>query len=767
MTIKSPFSVRRINPAGRRGKWWTALVWLLIAVAAVPLAGKLGDLRVDAAVVEMPRGAAATKVAELAGRFPDGGVTPAIIVYQRDSGLTPQDRVKIRKDQLAYGGEPVTAVDGQAAILVVPLAAEQSTLAGRARAVRESVVLDSPEGLTVKLTGPAGAALDTADAKATADRTITLVTLGVVILLLLIVYRSPILWILPLLNVGLAFLLARAVQYVLGARAGLTVDPGNAAVVTVLIFGVGTDYALLLLARYREELHRHADRHVAMARALRGAVPAIVASAATVSLGLLCLLAADMGFNHALGSAGAIAVGAALTSTITLFPALLVILGRWVFWPLIPRAGAAAEPRAAQAGAEPRAAQAGAEPRAARAGAEPRAARAGAEPRAARAGAEPRAARAGAEPRAAQAGAEPRAARAAAEPRAAGRWIARRPRTVWLLGLLVLAALAAGMSGLRIGLTSEQAISGHPESIAGQELLATHFPAGQTKPVMIVAPAAADASLAAEVGAVPGVASAGEPVRSTDDTLVRIDAVLTAPVDSAEARATVQRIRDVVGSRGRVGGATAQAMERDAAQEHDRDVVIPMVLAVVFLLLLVLLRAFVGSVVLMATVVASYAAAFGAAWLIFRHVFDFPAVDVQLPLIGFLFVVALGADYNIFLLSRVREEVAVHGYREGLLRALGATGGVITSAGVVLAATFAALTLTPQVAFKEIGILVAVAVVLDAMLVRLVLVPALALDLGRWFWWPTHPAGRPATRSGRLATPADVEQALSSAEVPG
>ncbi|BCY13231.1 MMPL family transporter [Actinoplanes sp. L3-i22] len=683
----------------RRRKWWTALLWLLIAAAAVPLAGRLEDLHVNATVAEMPRGAPATRVAELAARFPDGGIAPAIVVYQRDSGLTRQDKIKIEQDRLRYGGNPVTSADGQAAILVVPLPDDPATLAGAARAVRENVAVDSP-GLTVKLTGPAGAALDAADAKERTDRTITLVTLGVVILLLLIVYRSPLLWILPLLNVGLAVLLARATQYILGAHAGLTVDPENAAVVTVLIYGVGTDYALLLLARYREELRRHPDRHEAMRVALRGAAPAIVASAATVSLGLLCLLAADMGFNHALGSAGAIAVVAALLSTTTLFPALLLILGRRVFWPLIPRAGATPDPQVAG-------------------------------------GLTARRPRTG----------------ATSDPQVAGHWIARRPRTVWLLGLLVLAGLTAGMSGMRIGLTSDQAITGHPESIAGQELLATHFPAGQTKPVRIVAAI----PLTAEIRALPGVASVGEPVRSTDGTLVRTDAVLTAPVDSTEARATVQRIRDVVGQRGSVGGATAEAMERDAAQTHDHNVVIPLVLGVVLILLLVLLRAFTGSLVLMATVVASYAAAFGAAWLIFRHVFGFPAVDVQLPLIGFLFVVALGADYNIFLLSRAREEIAAHGYREGLLRALAATSGVITSAGVVLAATFAALTLAPQVAFKEIGILVAVAVLLDAMLVRLILVPAIALDLGRWFWWPARP-GRPDRKAplpARPRTPAD------------
>jgi RND superfamily putative drug exporter len=677
-----------LAPGGRRGKWWTALLWLLIAVAAVPLAGKLEDLDVNAAVAEMPQGAAATRVAGLADRFPDGGISPAIVVYSRDSGLTDADKAKVQADRAKFGAKtaapiepPIVSEDGKAAILVVALKDDQATLSGDALSIRTGAADGAPPGLTVELTGPAGASLDAADARETTDKLITLVTMLVVIVLLLIVYRSPVLWILPLLNVGLSFLLARAAQYLLGAHAGLTVNPENAAVVTVLVFGVGTDYALLLLSRYREELHRHPDRHQAMRVALKGALPAIVASAATVSLGLLCLLAADMGFNHTLGSAGAIAVIAALVSTISLFPALLVILGRRVFWPLIPRAVENYQPRTTRWSA-------------------------------------------------------------------IGHGVARRPRAVWLVSLLVLAGLAAGLSGLKIGLTSEQAISGHPESVAGQRLLATHFPAGQTKPVRVVADQDAGAAIRAAIQGLPGVAEIAAPLTSTDGTLVRVDAVLTAPSDSAEAKTTVEGIRAAVarvpGANAGVGGATAEVMERDAAQEHDRDVVIPLVLGVVFLLLLILLRAFVGSVVLMATVVASYAAAFGGAWLLFRHVFDFPAVDVQLPLVGFLFVVALGADYNIFLLSRVREEVAEHGHREGLLRALGATGGVITSAGVVLAATFAALTLAPQVAFKEIGILVAVAVLLDAMLVRLILVPALALDLGRFFWWPGRPQEPPA-----------------------
>jgi RND superfamily putative drug exporter len=693
--------VRRLVelPGGRRGKWLTAALWVLIAVAAFALGGRLGTLDVNTATAEMPRGEAATRVAELAGRFPDGDVSVAVVVYARDAGLTAADREKIDGDRAVLRSQavaaidaPVVAADGKAAILVVPVTADGDAMADRARAVRDRATSALPDGLTAKLTGQAGAALDARDSQEHTDKVVTLVTVLVVILLLLIVYRSPLLWILPLLNVGVAFALSRAVQYLLAAYAGMPVNPGNSAVVTVLVFGVGTDYALLLLSRYREELHRHEDRHEAMRVALRGAVPAVAASAATVSLALLCLLAARMGFNFTLGTAGAISVACGLASTVTLLPALLVVLGRWIFWPLVPRPAAGVEHR-----------------------------------------------------------------EGGRLWHAIGRGVSRRPRLVWVLSLLLLGGLAAGMSGMRIGLDSGQAVAGRPQSVAGQELLAAHFPAGRSDPVRVVADRAAVAGVEAAVRGVTGVAQVRPAVMSADGTLVRVDAILADAPDSPAARDAVRRVQAAVAgvpaANAAVGGATAARLERDAAQNHDRDVVIPLVLAVVFVLLVLLLRALTGALLLMITVVGSYAAALGASWLLFDHVFGFAAADVQLPLVGFLFLVALGADYNIFLMVRVREEAERHGYREGLRRAVGATGGVITSAGVVLAATFAALNLAPLVAFKEIGTLVALGVLLDTLVVRLVLVPAIGFDLGGKFWWPRRVV------SAVQVVPADVSAA--------
>jgi putative drug exporter of the RND superfamily len=628
-------------------------------------------------------------VADLADRFPDGQVTVGIVVYARDSALTEADRAKVDADRQALSAvatEPVPPAvpsqDGRAVLLVVPLDNNADTLTGDTQDVRAQAQSALPAGLQAKLTGPAGAALDAADANERTDTRVMMVTLLMIAVLLLLIYRSPVLWVLPLVSAGVAFMLVRAVQFVLGEYAGMTVNPENAAVLTVLVFGVGTDYALLLLARYREELRVRADRHQARAVALRGAVPAIVGSAATVSLGLLCLLAADMGFNYTLGTAGAIAVLSALVVTITLLPAILVLLGRWVFWPLIPRQEET-----------------------------------------------------------------PRARTTLWE--RIGRRVSRRPRLVWIAASLALGVLALGVIGMRTGLTDEQQISGTPESVAGQQLLAAHFPAGESRPADVIANTGAQGQVQAALRGVPGVAEVRGPVASTDGGLVKFEAVLADPADSDQGEATVERIRTAVhavpGGDALVGGATAERMERDAAQAHDRRVVPPLVLAVVFLVLVVLVRALVGPLLLVATVVLSYFAALGASWLLFDHVFGFPAADAQLALVGFLFLVALGVDYNIFLISRVRQEVSRHGHRAGFLRGLAVTGGVITSAGVVLAATFAALYLAPQVAFKEIGILIAFGVLLDSLLVRSVLVPALGLDVGRTFWWPGRLARKPRT----------------------
>jgi RND superfamily putative drug exporter len=671
-------------PAGRVTKWFVLAGWLAAVAVAIPLAGKLSQVADDSPTVELPRGAEATQVTGLTDRFPDGTTAPGIVVYVRDQGITPTDRAKVDADRQAFGALAVGQVapatvagDGRALTLTVPLSADggQSTLSDQARQVRTIADDNLPAGLQAKLTGPAGNSLDASDAREQTAATAMLITVLVVTVVLLLTYRSPVLWILPLICVGVAFAVTDAVTYLLGRYAGMTVDTGNAVVVTVLVFGVGTDYALLLLARYREELRREADRHVAMAVALRRTVRVIAASAATVSLGLLCLLAADMGFNHNLGPAGAIGIVCGLIAMVTLLPALLVILGRWVFWPVIPRAGTVTSTRVMVWAR-------------------------------------------------------------------IGRVVSARPRLVWIGCVLLLGLLGLGTLTIRTGLDDKHLTVGTPDSVAGQRLLAAHYPAGVSRPVRVIVRAPAASAATAAVRDVAGVAQVRPAVASTDGTLARIDAVLTDPADSAGAAATVNRIRTAVHASpdadALVGGYTAANLAKADAQAHDRRAVIPLVLAVVFVVLIMLLRALLAPLLLMTTVVLSYVAALGGAWLLFKHAFGFPAIDVQVMLVGFLFLVALGVDYNIFLVSRIREEVVRRGHQPAVLHALTATGGVITSAGLVLAATFAVLTVAPFVAFIQIGVTVALGVLLDTVLVRSVLVPALALDTGRWFWWPSR-----------------------------
>jgi RND superfamily putative drug exporter len=660
--------------------FFVVAAWILLIILAIPMAGRLSSVAGNPDSVELPRGSPATSVAALASRFPDGDVPTAVVVYVRAGGLTPADRAKVAADRAAFGAPPARAsADGQALALSFPLPTSADTAA--ARSVARA---GAPPGLEIKFTGTAGATLDAADASARTARIAMIVTVLVVMVLLLITYRSPILWLLPLAGAAVAYVVGDAAMYLLARTFDVTVSGANAAVVTVLVFGVGTDYALLLLARYRDELRVHADRRTAMAVALRGAVPAIAASAATVSLGLLCLLAADMGFNHTLGVAGAVAVVAAFAVMVTLLPALLVLLGRWVFWPLVPRPGSVV--------------------------------------------------RHGLWSR-------------------VGAGVARRPRAVWVVAVLVLGLLAAGGLGMRTGLSDDQRFAGAvPESVAGQRLVAAHFGARTDDPVLLVAPAGAD--LGPVLRGVAGVVSVAPPVTSTDGKLVRYDVTVTSPAVLPAIRARTSAL---------VGGSFALDEAIAAAQDHDRRVVMPLVLAVVFLVLMLLVRALVAPLLLMATVVASYFAALGLSWFTFRHVFGHAALDTQVMLIGFLFLVALGVDYNIFLISRVRQEVKRLGHRAGVLSGLSVTGGVISSAGIVLAATFSVLVLAPFVAFVQIGFVVAAGVLIDTLLVRSVLVPALALDVGRRFWWPSSLAS-----SSSLATSSSLSSggSPSSAATP-
>jgi putative drug exporter of the RND superfamily len=467
---------------------------------------------------------------------------------------------------------------------------------------------------------------------------------------------------------------AQAVIYLLARDAGLTVNAQTAFILTVLVFGAGTDYALLLTARYREELRRHPDRHQAMAVALGRAAPAIIASAATVILSLLTLLVAELNSTRSLGPVMAVGVAVGLVAMLTLLPALLVIFGRWVFWPRRPTLGSA-------------------------------------------------------------------------EPTERGLWarigarMARRPRLVWVVTALCLGVMALGVTGLEAnGLQSKDAFRTEPEAVAGEAVLARHFAAGAGNPVQVIGNAAAASQLQAAVSGTPGVTQVTPPV--VRDGLAYLEGILTSAPDSQAGYGTVDRLRDrvhaVAGADAKVGGASAVNLDIQRATGHDTNLVVPLVLLVVLVILALVLGAVVAPLLLVATVVLSFAAALGVSALVFDHLFGFAGADPAFPLWSFVFLVALGTDYNIFLMTRVHEEAKRHGTRRGALVGLAATGGVITSAGVVLAGTFAALGTLPLVFVTEIGFAVAFGVLLDTFVVRSVLVTALNLDVGRWIWWPSR-----------------------------
>lgn len=690
---------------GRRSKWVVLVLWVVVLVALAPLAQKLMDAEKNDAASWLPGQAESTKVLALQKDFvPESA--PAVVVYARPGGLTPADIATIRGNTAAmrgtaahgiigsrtFGPKLDRAQDPRAAQVIVPITVEESGWASVEDAVDDlrGIAERNAGGLQVHITGPGGYAADSNKAFAGIDGTLLYAALAVVIVILLITYRSLSLLLLPVLSVVAALFTAEALIYLLARHAGLVVNAQSAGILTVLVFGAGTDYALLLVARYREELRNHEDRHEAMALALHRAGPAVIASAATVALSMLCLLAADMNSTSGLGPVAAIGVAVALISMITLFPALLVIVGRWVFWPVVPHVGT---PEPTRTGV--------------------------------------------------WAG--------------IGRRISRRPRTVWVTTVAVLGALCFGLFSLdAVGLAQADSFTDTPDSVVGQRLQDRYFPAGGGQPMVVIADADSAAQVTAALRAIPGVvpASVGTPpgVAAQKNGRVYLEATLTERPDSDAARTTVDRARTALhrlpDAGAQVGGGTAVLKDTARASARDNKLLIPVILLVVMLILAVLLRALVAPLVLIATVVLSFAAALGVSSVVFRHVFGYAGEDTAFPLFVFVFLVALGIDYNIFLMTRIREESAALGTREGVRTGLAATGGVITSAGLVLAGTFAVLGTLPVVAFAEIGFAVAFGVLLDTFVVRSVLVSAIALDLDDRIWLPSRlsPAGDRARR---------------------
>ena len=762
-------------------KWiWIAVVvavgWLVISSFAGPLSGKLSEVQKNDNASFLPASSESTVVADEAAKFSDSDSLPELVVFSRADGgaLTKDDFASIQQFVKAVptlpvaGGEPMSTYldgqpivpipseDGAAALVNVGLNSEYlfaNTADGESvlGAVTEALRTEGAKypSMQVNVTGPGGLVSDLVKVFGAIDTTLLGATALVVAVILILVYRSPFIWIIPLFSAGIALSTASAVVYLLAKNEIVVLNGQSQGILTVLVFGAGTDYALLLVSRYREELHRFESHIDAMKAAWRGVVEPIVASAATVSIGLMCLLLSDLNSNKSTGPVAAAGILAALVVMLTLLPALLVVpssiiavllygvlfavlaivkvplpiagvlalvivvllfvfgararrsanppkwaffakwpAGRWAFWPKTPKFDSHDE-------------------------------------------------------------------------KLSGVWskiaggVAKRPRRTWVLTGIAMVILAGFTVTLKAdGLTTTDSFTGRPDSVIGQEVLADHFPGGLGSPTVVIANEGSLEQVLSTTTSTPGVeyavpftgAPAGDPNAQSAppkvvDGKVQVLVTLSDPADSPAAEETVQQLRTelhaIAGADALVGGTTAVNVDVNAASIHDRNLIIPIVLLVIFVILILLLRAVVAPLLLIGTVVLSYFATLGLCAIFFNHVFDFAGADPSFPLFTFVFLVALGVDYNIFLMTRVREESITLGTRPGIVRGLTVTGGVITSAGIVLAATFLVLGVLPLVPLRQVGFAVALGVILDTFVIRSTLVPALSYDIGKKIWWPS------------------------------
>ncbi|MEV5934556.1 MMPL family transporter [Streptomyces sp. NPDC052079] len=697
----------------RWARWFVPLVllvvWLGVGGTLGPYAGKLSEVATNDQSAFLPRSAESTRVLQAREAFDRSGTLPAIVVWTTDG---PRITDAQRADATAAVGElagapgvvgrpspAVVSEDGRALQAVVQL---DSGLGDELPAVLDEVrrAADGVPGVTARIAGPAATQADLSDAFSGIDGLLLGVALSAVLLILLLVYRSVLLPFVIILGSVFALGLACAVVYALTDRDVVRVDGQVQGILSILVIGAATDYALLLAARFREELAVRGDRAAAALAAVRRSFGAIVASAATVALALLALLASDLTNNRALGPVGAIGIVCAVLCTLTFLPAVLALLGRAAYWP-----------------------------------------------------------------------SRPKAADASVEGHGVWRRVAatvdRRPRRVWALTAVVLAVFAAFSPSLSAkGVPLDEIFVNDAPSVAAQEVLGEHFPGGAGNPAVIIADAGRADEVTAAARDTEGVASAGAVSVSgrpgggeprVVDGRVRIDATLEDAADSDAAKRTIERLRGAVhavpGADALVGGYTAQQYDTQKTAAQDRTLIVPVVLGIILLILVLLLRSLLVPVLLVATVALNFLATLGVSALVFEHLLGFTGTDASVPLYGFVFLVALGVDYNIFLMSRVREEALVHGTRQGVLRGLTTTGGVITSAGVVLAATFAALMVIPLAFLVQIAFIVAFGVLLDTLVVRSLLVPALVLDIGPPAWWPSA-LSRRASGPAAAAEPA-------------
>ena len=684
---RSPFSDRLTS----RGGAWISLGLVLLVMVA--LFGAFGSAEAPARNDQAPADSESARTSELLQQFPNADRQSVMVVAARGDGakLTHADVAELEgllpvldehADADATG--PIMSDDGEAAVLITPMRVGEtnSDTAALITELRADIVDHAPAGLTLQVTGGPAFGADVAGAFAGADFTLLLVTILIVAVLLIITYRSPVLWLLPLAAVGLADGLAGRMTAAAGSAWNLQFDAG---IISVLVFGAGTNYALLLISRYREELHLTDDHRRALSTAWRKTAPAILASNVTVVLALLTLVLAVIPGTHGLGIASAIGLVIALAAVLLLLPPLLAVCGRRVFWPFVPRPDTDTKRNAKRHGGAWRA--------------------------------------------------------------IASR-VTRRPALSLAAGLALLAVMATGLFGTSVGLDQLEKFRVQSESAAGLEVLSGHFPPGEAQPIFVVANSAEADPVIEAAASVEGVVRA-HPVGATDDgALTKIMVTSDYAPSTAESLDQITELRgavhEVAGADAVVGGAVATDLDARAGNQHDLWLIAPLVLAVSFLVLLVLLRSVVAPVLLLAVNLASAVAAIGAGAWLSRVLFGQHALDLQVPLLAFLFLVALGIDYTIFLVHRARSEAARHGTRYGIVEAVAHTGGVITSAGIVLAGVFAALGVLPLVTLGQLGLIVGVGVIVDTLVVRTVIVPAIFALVGDRIWWP----GRP--RSERL-----------------
>jgi len=710
---KVPFWLRWLVPVV------LVITWLGIAGIGGPTFGRLSEVSSNDQASFLPAGAEATEAGEWQAKFRDSEEIPAVVIVENDAPFTPAQLAQAAKlkgdiEALKLGSAvvgPIPSQDSKAVQFIVPMASSDE-LREKVKELRDVVQPGAPDGMKAFVTGPAGLTADLVNAFGGIDGILLLVALGAVFVILLLVYRSVVLPLAVLFTS--VFALCAAILLVFGmAKLGwIQLNGQSQGILSILVIGAAPDYALLFVARFREALTHTTNRTRAVITAWKASFEPILASGATVIIALLCLLFSDLNSNKALGPVAAAGILCSLFAALTLLPALMALLGRAAFWPFRPKLlpDDEREPELVT-GLE------------------------------------------------GQKGLW----------KGVGTLVSKRPRVVWIASVLLLLVASAGVLQLKAnGVPQTDVILAKSDAVDGQDALARHFDAGSGSPAVVVASQGAAQQVLDKVKAADGVGDAylladgnvpvtGAPGAPSEpavrDGRVLITATLNSAADSIEAENAVKALRTEVrdvDSQALVGGVTATALDTNTTAQRDLVVIIPVVLVVILFILMLLLRSVVAPVLLVLSVVLSYAAALGVSAWVFNGIFKFSGADATVPLFGFVFLVALGVDYNIFLMSRVREESLKHGTRPGILRGLAVTGGVITSAGVVLAATFAALGVIPIMFLVQLAFIVAFGVLLDTVLVRSLLVPALAYDIGAKIWWPSklgRSSGEPVVRA--------------------